>query len=376
MPRAPLTLADVQGEPSWCFASDCVEACLTRDGGHLAPVTFHTADGPVQPFAIASWAGEPMPAGAHRVLRMLRGDFFCAPFGGSSEPVGGKHHPLHGETATARWTHAALIKDADGVEFSARLSTRVSPGLVRKHIRLRSGETNLYCRHELHGFEGPLCLGHHATLQFPDKPGAGRISFSPLAHRQVTPGDAAGPLRAGATFSRLDRVPLADGGTTDLSRYPAREGTDAIAMVSARRDRDGLAWSAVTYPNRRYVWFSLKDPRVLASTVLWHCNGGVKSAPWRGLARNMLGLEDVTAHFALGLESSVASNAVSRRGIPTVLHLRPDRPVRVDYVMAVAAIPRGFDRVRGILFRRDHVVLRADSGRSVEHPVNLGFFTP
>jgi hypothetical protein len=103
-------------------------------------------------------------------------------------------------------------------------------------------------------------------------------------------------LKVGATFRDLRRVPLAAGGTTDLTRYPARAGFEDLVMLSARTGTR-FGWTAVTFPQQRYVWFALKNPAVLASTVLWHSNGGRHYAPWSGRHRGVLGLEDVTSYF-------------------------------------------------------------------------------
>jgi hypothetical protein len=37
-----------------------------------------------------------------------------------------------------------------------------------------------------------------------------------------------------------------------------------------------FAWTAVIFPEQRYVWFALKNPRLLRS------NGGRHYAPWHG----------------------------------------------------------------------------------------------
>ncbi len=377
MEKSPVPVRKIHGQPSWRLASDRVEAFLTRRGGHLAPVTFQTAVGPVQPYAIAPWHDEPLPAGSDGVLRPLRGDFFCAPFGGNAKAWRGERHPPHGETAAAEWKRVAA-SCAPG-ELVAELKTRHRPGRVVKRIGLRSGETNLYVRHELHGMRGPMCLGHHAMLQFPEAPGSGRIALSPWHFAQVCPVRFEDParggynsLRPGAVFRDLRRVPLAEGGFTDLTRYPARAGFEDLVMLSTRPEAR-LAWTAVTFPERRYVWFALKDPRVLASTVLWHSNGGRHYAPWSGRHRGVLGLEEVTSYFHFGLAESAAPNPVSRRGIPTVLPLRPRHPLTVSYIMGVAAIPRGFDTVKRIDFRGDHLRLCAASGRTVVHAVDLGW---
>lgn len=358
-------------------------AFLTRAGGHLGPVTFETAAGPIQPFALAPWATEKLATKTAPVLRVLRGDFFCAPFGGNDSPWRGERHPAHGEAANRNWTLRRHTARSGGVELTAELRPRVRAGRVVKQITLRPDETNLYCRHELHGFTGPVCLGHHAMLKFPDEPGSGRIALSPWHHGRVCPRpfeNAAhggySALAIGARFRSLDHVPLAHGGWADLTRYPARAGYEDLVMVSARRSagRTALAWTTVTFPRQRYVWFALKDPRVLASTVLWHSNGGRHYPPWNGRHRGVLGLEEVTSYFHFGLAESAAPNLLSRAGVPTVLRLDPVRPLTVRYVMGVAAIPRGFDVVRRVLFRRDHIILCARSGRRVEHPVDLSFF--
>lgn len=367
-------------QPSWRLASDRIEAFVTCRGGHLAPVTFQTAAGPVQPFAIAPWHGEKLPADASGVLKPLRGDFFCAPFGGGPKTWQGENHPAHGETAQGVWR---LRTDESGPgHLVAEMKTRIRPGRVVKRISLLPDETNLYLRHEFHGMSGPMSFGHHATLKFPEAPGSGRIALSPWRFGQVCPERFEDPalggyssLKVGAAFRDLRRVPLATGGTTDLTQYPARAGFEDLVMVSARTDAP-YAWTSVTFPAQRYVWFALKDPQVLASTVMWHSNGGRHYAPWSSRHRAVLGLEEVTSCFHLGLAASAAPNAWTRRGIKTALRLDPRRPLVVPYIMAVAAIPRGFDVVRTIDFRDDHVVLRAASGQSVRHAVDLTFLHP
>jgi hypothetical protein len=375
----PLSPTVVHGAPSWRLANDVVEAFVTVAGGHLAPVNFTTAAGVIQPFSIAPWTPTEIAAGQPGVLRPLRGDFFCLPFGGNADAWRGERHPVHGEVAEADWKLVSLRSSDDRTTLVARLKTKVRPGLVTKTIELRRGHTALYCAHEIAGMSGPMSVGHHAMLAFPDHPGAGRISFSGYRFGQVCSRPFEDPrqggysaLRQGAPFRSLQRVPLATGGTTDLTRYPAREGFEDLVIVATRRSTR-LAWVAVTFPEECYVWFALKDPRLLASTVMWHSNGGRHYPPWSSRHRRVLGIEDVTANFHFGLAASAQPNDLSRRGVPTVVRLRPDRPLRVPYVMAVAAIPRGFDEVRRIAFGGDHVELVAGSGARVRQPLDLSF---
>ena len=377
--RAVPTTENYMGTDSWRLASDAVEAYLTRDGGHLGPVSFQLEDKRVQPFAIAPWAEEKLPPDSPAVLRPLRGDFFCMPFGANARSWHGERHPLHGETATGRWRVESASQVAGGAELTATLKTHVRPGLVRKRLRLVTGQTVIYCRHELSGFSGPICLGHHAMLKFPEEEGSGRIAVSPFRFGQVNPLPFESPaeggysaLKIGARFRSLAKVPLAVGGYTDLTRYPARAGFEDVVMVTARPTR--LAWTTVSFPRQGWLWFALKEPRTLASTVLWHSNGGRHYPPWNGRHRGVLGLEEVTGYFAFGLAESCAPNPLSRRGIPTSLRLKPSTTLAVNYVMGVTALPRGFDAVHQVEFVENAVEFIDASGLRARQAVALDFF--
>lgn len=375
--RRSAALQSIHGAKSWVFASDTVEAALTREGGHLAPVRFHTAGGWVQPFSIAPWPPASLPAGSPAVLKHLRGDFFCAPFGGGNWR--GEQHPPHGETACRPWDLVAINRDNSGVELTAQQRLKVRPGVVTKRIGLRTGETNIYSEHQLEGCSGPMCLGHHPMLAFPPENGPGQILLSRWRMGRVCPLPFENPalhgystLKPGAAFNTLRRVPLATGGSTDLTKYPARPGYDDLVMVSARPGAN-IAWSTVTFPQAGWLWFSLKDPRILASTVLWHSNGGRHYPPWNGRHCGVLGIEEVTAYFHYGLGESAKPNPVSRHGIPTVLRLHAARPLHVRTIMGIVPLPSDFDRLRSVRCTARHVTFTAHSGATVRHVVDTTF---
>lgn len=352
---------------------------MTVDGGHLGPVWFETARGRVQPFAVAPWGEEALSETTEPLLRKLRGDFFCFPFGSSTKRYRGLLDPPHGETASCRWTHPKIETSISQLEFSARLQLKLRPGWVRKRIRLRRDETNLYCCHEIHGVTGRMCFGHHAMLRSPTDVEQGLLALSSWKHGQVCPVQFENPetggyssLKSGARFSDLRRVPRADGTYADLSRFPARPGFDDLVMVSTRQ-HSRFAWTAVTFTDAGYLWFSLKNPSVLRSTVIWCSNGGRHYAPWNGRHRGIVGLEDVTAYFHLGLAASARPNPISRRGIPTWRRFTPQTPFAVNYIMGVVAVPKHFARVVKVLPRANGIVFLDQAGRSVEHPVQLDF---
>jgi hypothetical protein len=371
------SLQMVHGQPSWVVRSSHVHACLTRLGGHLGPVSFRLGGRTVSPFSVAPWAEEPEARKTIPLLRALRGDFFCAPFGGNGTPWRGERHPPHGEPAGANWRLAGIAHADDAVTLRARVDLRIRRGRVEKIVRLPEGQSAVYQRHVISGARGPMTLGHHAMIKFPDQPGSGVVSTSPFTRAQVFPGEFESPenrgynaLKRGATFRSLTKVPLATGGTTDLSVYPARRGFEDLVMLTADAALP-FAWNAVTFPVQRYAWLALRDPRALRHTVLWISNGGRHYAPWNGRHTGVMGIEDITGYLHHGLAESVRANPLSRRGIPTTVKLSPRQPTVVNYIMGAVALPAGFDRVADIRAVKNGIELVAANGKRARAEVDL-----
>ncbi len=366
----------VLGQPSWRIASDRVEAYITKLGGQIGPIVFDRQGRRIAPYSVAPWAEEKQKLPA--ILRTLRGDFFCLPFGGNATAFQGEKHPMHGETANAPWRLEAERHDGGKHWLRLSVKTKVRAGRVEKEVGLADGEDAVYLRHTIRGMSGPMCLGHHAMLKFPEAEGSGVISTSPFVYGQVFPAEFEKPelggysaLKMGAEFRSLQAVPLATGGVADLTHFPARRGFEDLVMVVSDAKLP-LAWTAVTFERERFVWFTLKDPKVLRETVFWFSNRGRHYAPWNSRHVNVLGVEDVTAYFHFGLAESAGRNAISRRW-PTCVTLDAKKPMVVNYIMGVAAIPAGFDRVRTIEAGADHksIVLKAASGKAATARVEL-----
>jgi hypothetical protein len=367
---------EVLGQQSWALRASNVEAYLTQRGGHLAPVRFRIGDRWVEPFEVAPWAKERVDASIPQVLRVMRGDFFCMPFGGNEQPYKGEIHPPHGETANGKWHFESSSRQ----QIHLSLRTSVRPGRVDKIIQLADGQATVYSQHVVSGMEGPMSLGHHPILKVPEGVTA-RVSVSPFRFGQVFPGQMEDPtqggysiLKPGGRFSTLSRVPRMDGKWTDLSVYPDREGYEDLVLISSNPDLN-FAWTALTVPEMNYVWFSLKDPRVLPSTVFWMSNGGRHYAPWNGRHRRAIGLEEIAGNFHYGLAESAERNSLNRAGIATCARLDAQRPLTVNYIMAVAEIPEGFDIVESIVASQNEksVVIRSKSGKTTSAELNLPF---
>jgi hypothetical protein len=371
----------IHGQPSWRVASSNVEAFVTELGGQIAPVVFDRQGRKIAPYSVAPWVEEAVDPGTCAMLRVLRGDFFCMPFGGNAAAFRGERHPMHGETANAKWRLEGEKRAEGKTTLRLSLKTKVRPGRVDKEISLVDGENVIYSRHTLSGMTGPMDFGHHAMLKFPDRAGSGRISTSRFVYGQVFPAAFEKPeeggyqaLKIGAEFTSLQAVPLATGGTADLTRYPARRGFEDLLMMVSDADLP-FAWTAVAFPKERFVWFALKNPKVLRETVFWLSNRGRHYPPWSSRHLNVMGIEDVTAYFHFGLAESAKPNPISRKGWPTCLTLNPVKPLVVNYIMGVAPIPAGFDQVSAIEPAADNqsITLQAPNGRKAAARVDLRF---
>ena len=337
---------------------------MTERGGHLGPVTFERQGRKLRPYSVAPWAEEEADASMPPIIRVLRGDFFCLPFGGNATAFRGEKHPVHGETSNEGWRLQSLKAAAGRRCLHLSLRTKARPGLVDKRIWLVDGQNVIYSQHVVSGMSGPMNLGHHAMLKFPDAPGSGRVSTSRFVYGQVFPEPFELPekggyswLKQGAEFNSLAKVPTITGESADLTRYPARRGFEDLVMLVSDPSLP-FAWTAVTFPRERYVWFALKDPRVLRQTIFWLSNGGRHYAPWNGRHVNVMGLEEVTSYFHFGLAESARRNPVSQRGFPTCLDLNASKPlvrsfstvdVFVFRLVMMAAPPRTISATRAMI---------------------------
>ena len=356
----------IHGAESWLLEGSAVRVHVTRDGGMVAPVEFRLGDRTVSPYALAPWKPDEVDDALPVLLKNLRGDFFCLPFGPQKEG------DPHGAPANARWNlvekgESSLVLGLDAADSGARIEKRLS---------LRPGQTAIYHEHRISGLSGHWSFGNHPVL---DVSGAGqggaRVSVSPFRWASVYEGVFSAPernesqaLKPGARFKDLSEVPLMDGGSTDLTRYPDRVGNDDLVMMvnEPASDEQPFAWSAVVMDG--YVWFSLKNSDDFPATLFWMSNGGRGDAPWDGRHFGRIGIEEVCSHFC---DDVTRSREEALPGIPTVREFKPEETTSLFIVQAVAAVPAGFGSVTSIAPAGDGLVrITDDSGASVESSVD------
>jgi hypothetical protein len=263
------------------------------------------------------------------------------------------------------------------------IETKVRKGRVTKELSLVDGQNAVYSRNVIEDFAGRAPLGHHATLAMPEKEGAVRIASSAFLFGMTCPSLFSDPkqreyqaLLPGAKWTDLTKVPVAwkDAPDSDLTRLPGRYGyADLIQIANEPWEKtNGPAWTTATFADEGYVWFSLKDPAVLNSTVFWMEYHGRHGHPWNG-RNNCLGLEDVTAFFADGLATSTKENVLTKAGVETSVALSADKPTAVNYIQGVVKIPEGFENVKTLEFAPGEVTFVSTTGKRVSTPVRHEF---
>jgi hypothetical protein len=317
----------------------------------------------------APWAAEQLPEDTPPIIRVLRGDFFCAPFG-SSDLLADMPF-VHGLPASGRWQ----VTNTAANSVDAVLEGKVMGATVTKHVELRAGENVVYQRHTMIGGSGRIPIGHHAMLRAEYEL---LLAFSPWTMALTTPEPDETPpdgrplLKNNQSIANLRQAMRMDGGTVDLTRFPCPDGYETIWMLVADRTTP-FAWTAATCVEDGWVWFALKDQRVLPQTLVWFSNGGRDYAPWNGRHRRAIGLEEICGYFHLGHAASIADNPVAASGSPTAVQMTPDAPLDVSYMFGLAAVPPGFGAVRDIVPAPSGIKLIDVAGQEIFAACDLSF---
>lgn len=362
----------IHGEASFTLETPELSLAVTERGGHLAPVDFHLEGRDVSPYALAPW----LPAEQEdqpTLLSVLRGDFFCLPFGGQEDG------PPHGDPANAKWEQVS----ADERSLVLKQHAGDSGARVEKRFSVKEGQSAIFVEHLISELEGDYSYGTHPVLDLSSLPdGAGRISVSPFRWASTFPGYFSDPaagetqcLKPDARFEDLRKVELADGLLTDLSAYPARLGNDDLVMMVNEpvSGAQPFAWSAVLFDG--YVWLCLKDPKDFPATMLWLSNGGRSAEPWNSRHVGRLGVEEVCSYFSHGVDES-RKDPLAAEGIPTTRRFKADETVSLKVIQAAVGVPAGFDRVASIVPEGDQAVkITSESGVSLTAALDWKFLS-
>ncbi len=370
------TIVSNNGQPSYSLTNDRVSVCVTVQGGHMTAVF----DENISPFFTAPWWSEADIGGDDQITRVLRGDFFCLPFGANTEPYEDIRHPVHGQTANDCWDCVGMDDSGGDKTLRLRMDLDADRGAVEKLIRLRDGEPVIYSEHIVTGLEGKFPAGHHAILQCPQEPGAGIIDMT----EPVTGFTAPEPiedstmggyslLQAGREVSDRTKVPCCNGGYADLGRYPTQKGYEDVVLFVSDTSKP-FAFTAASFPGQGYLYFQLKNPSVLPQTLFWLSNGGRHYAPWNGRLAGVLGMEEIAGFFHYGMKESVEPNFLQEGGFKSFVEFKKARPSSIKVIMGVVPIENDFTGVRDIVKSGDgEITILGKNGRNMNISCNSDF---
>jgi hypothetical protein len=258
-------------------------------------------------------------------------------------------------------------------EFEIGLEKALRSATVTRQFYLVENEGIIYDKTTISGLSGAYSFGHHAVLRMPEQKATLLLSTSKPRFGMTYPAAFANPAKAeyqvleiGATFDNLNSVSSIYKGepNTDCSVYPARRGFTDLLQIGVEVEKGSAAWSAAVNTMEGYLWFSLRDPELLPSTILWIENAGRHQSPWDG--RNCsLGVEDVCSFFDRGSKAAAEANPFNVRGIKTVHEFMAGHTVTIPYLQGVARVPAGFGHVRSVFCANCTVTFADEAGREV-----------
>jgi len=334
------------GHPSWYLSSGAAEAYVSIQGG-MVTADFTLGNRIVSPYYTLPWWNEAGAAELDNLSQLLRGDFFCMPFGADIQDDGSILY--HGKPAHGFWMLKEKLSDSNVV-----LELDSDKGSIEKHIRLDGENSLIYQNHIISGINDRTPMGYHPMLKLPLEEGSGMVKLSSFSRGFTTPGliesSADGGysrIKPGIKIEDVTSVPCVDDSTLDLTRYPHATGFEEIVMFISNPE-DEFAYSCVAIPSEGYLYFQLKNPAKLRSTIMWMSNGGRHYAPWNGRVKGLLGLEEITAFFHYGKEDSVNENFLSKLGYPTSVELISEKSLSVPLISGVTEIGINYSGVSGI----------------------------
>lgn len=350
--------------------SSSVEVGVSEECGHLYPVRFFFGDKIIEPMHVAPWQGENLNDSIPPMLKYLRGDFFCAPFGNSdllADETRG-----HGSSANDKWNKTDNTQSS--IKF--KLSKKIMDAEIVKEISIQDDEQVVYQKHIFKGGNGKLPVGYHAMLKvndvsylsFSDFEFAGTppqpVEMDPLLGRSV--------LKYPQRFSDLNSVLLNDRKIANISAYPFAKDHEDLFMIITKKDLS-IGWSALSCPKEGWLWFSIKNTNVLPNTVIWLSNGGRYYPPFSSRHKNVIGIEETTSYFHLGHKASIEENFLNNEGYRTYIELNPCEEIEIPYLFGLVEIPEYFGKVISIVENQKGIEIKDNNNNAVKAKVNLNF---
>lgn len=317
-----------------------VRLTITVEGGHIAEI-FSKRTG-VNPLWTPPWPSiEPSQYdqkkhpeygqdSESKLLAGIVGHNLCLDiFGPPSEEEFRAGLTVHGEGSVLPYEI-----ETSKSELTARVHLPLAHLDFERRIRLL-GEGRIEIEEQVKNslaLDRPIAWTEHVTLGDPFiERGVTRLRM-PVERSATYPEDFGAPQACKADVSFVwPHVPAKNGGTLDLSTYPARGGSSSLTGHLVERHRENAyfqAWNPNLKTAIAYAWRRADFPWI----SLWEENGGRTTPPWNGQT------------ITWGVEFGVSPYAEARRDMinrgkvfetPTYRWLPAKAELRVRYIAAV-----------------------------------------
>lgn len=319
-------------------------------GGMAGPFVFQVDGREVQPFAVAPWADEPseqletLPP----LLRRLRGEWPCVPFGGSRSPqklppdwemarqeTPAWHRHDHGFSSNHPWSIDDRSEDA--VTLSIRYPDEHPIARLERRVACHPSEPLLQFSLTIHArADTTMPVGLHPVFRLPATSGAAALEMGSQSRIWSFPIDVE-PDKSAAAPDQRDVAPAdlkaADGSRLDLTRLPFADASEDLLVVAGTGGRMRLGNSEDGY--RVSLAWDIAD---LPLCGLWLSNRGRSFYPWNARFTAIgIGIEPIAGAFDLGPAFS-SGTPLAKAGLTTGVSLKAGEPWTTRYSIGVAAL--------------------------------------
>ena len=375
-------IAEKYGQPSYILKSNMVTGYIAVQGGTIL-ADFKVNNSTVSPFMVAPWWNEAYDKDLPVIDRVLRGCFFCLPFGANTEPSQGMSFPLHGFTANGCWEVDNKSVEPLSQSVTLGISSKVTDSSsleVHETITVKQNQPILYISAIAKGADCQLPLGFHPTLQLtPDKGSCifdmsePITGFTPPFPVEEAVNQGYSLLKCGQEINDLTNVKTIYDESVNLRECPIGKGYEDVAFF-LNDPQKSFTYSAVTVKEKGYLYFQLKNPRNLTATMLWMSNGGRYYKPWNGRVNGVLGIEEVNSYFYYGMKQSAEPNPLTSLGYRTAAVLSREQANNYKIIIGTVPVPEDFEGVKDII-RKDaqHICILGRNGDEITVACEIDF---
>lgn len=310
----------------------------------MAPVSFDLGKGRIaRPFKVSDWEALPSAAALPPIMRFIKGDFACVPYGAANPPAGlpaewaGLSRPqpafaeVHGFGAHHEWSleHIDDRSMLIGIDYPeehpiSRVEKKIN---ILDDAMAVEVELSIDARKTVR-----IAAGIHPLFELSEEPLMTQIEVAFQKGYTFPVPFIAGSskLAVNTQFENLDQLPALEGGMVDGTRLPLPFIAEEVFQLN------GLDGSLkIRRLDQGYTTTVSWNPEHLPACDLWFSNGGRKNPPFDSKFF-ALGVELIAGAF--GLTSAISANPdnpIARAGYKTSITITPDHRWSTRYRFSV-----------------------------------------